>query len=118
MAGPASGGRPAYPQAGAPTTSPGKATSWIPNRRPARLAAEASGPVRRPDRRSLRLEFLATHDRLRRRGVLDPAASLTAEAGIAVFKVAFDRWVDANNELGWSELVRGSLAELKVLVAS
>ena len=31
---------------------------------------------------------------LRRRGVTDPAASLTAEAGIAVFKIAFERWVN------------------------
>ena len=60
----------------------------------------------------------AMADTLRRRGVPEPAASLTAEAGIAVFRVAFDRWVDAHNELGWSELVRSSLAELKVLVAS
>jgi hypothetical protein len=28
------------------------------------------------------------------------------------------RSFDARNELGWSELVRSSLAELKVLVAS
>jgi AcrR family transcriptional regulator len=60
----------------------------------------------------------AIADTLRRRGVPDPAASLTAEAGIAVFRVAFDRWVDVHTELGWSELVRDSLAELKVLVAS
>jgi AcrR family transcriptional regulator len=60
----------------------------------------------------------AIADTLRHRGVSDPAASLTAEAGIAVFRVAFARWVDAHNELGWSELVRDSLAELKVLVAS
>src|SRR2546421_12934178 len=60
----------------------------------------------------------AIADTLRRRGVPDPAASLTAEAGIAVFRVAFGRWVDARNELGWSELVRDSLAELKVLGAS
>jgi len=59
----------------------------------------------------------AIADTLRRRGVPDPAARLTAEAGIAVFRVAFDRWVDADNEVGWSDLVRGSLAELKVLVA-
>ena len=31
---------------------------------------------------------------LRERGVGDPAASLTAEAGIAVFRVAFERWTD------------------------
>jgi AcrR family transcriptional regulator len=60
----------------------------------------------------------AIAEALRTRGVSDPAASLTAEAGIAVFRVAFDRWIDASNELAWSELVRSSLAELKVLVAS
>jgi len=31
---------------------------------------------------------------LRRRGVTEPAASLAAEAGIAAFKVGFERWVD------------------------
>ncbi len=30
---------------------------------------------------------------LRRRGVAEPAASLTAEAGLAVFKIGFERWV-------------------------
>ena len=60
----------------------------------------------------------AIADTLRRRGVPNPAASLAAEAGIAVFRVAFERWVHPENELGWSELVRSSLAELKVLVAS
>lgn len=35
---------------------------------------------------------------LRRRGVKDPAASLTAEVGIAVFKVGFERWVGDSGE--------------------
>src|SRR5438552_178502 len=68
------------------------------------------------ERELIKLATLASAiaDTLRRRGVPDPAASLTAEAGIAVFRVAFARWVDAHNELGWSELVGDSLAELKV----
>jgi AcrR family transcriptional regulator len=72
------------------------------------------------ERELIKLAALASAiaDTLRRRGVPDPAATLTAEAGIAVFRVAFERWVDDRNELGWSELVRSSLAELKVLVAS
>ena len=72
------------------------------------------------ERELIKLAALASAiaDTLRRRGVPDPAASLTAQAGIAVFQVAFTRWVDARNKVGWSELVRGSLAELKVLVAS
>ena len=32
-------------------------------------------------------------DGLRRRGVADPDASLAAEVGIAVLRVAFEQWV-------------------------
>jgi AcrR family transcriptional regulator len=72
------------------------------------------------ERELIKLAALASAiaDALRRRGVPEPAASLTAEAGIAVFRVAFDRWVGAHNELGWSELVLDSLAELKIQVAN
>jgi hypothetical protein len=59
----------------------------------------------------------AIADALRRRGVSDPAASLAAEAGIAVFRVTFDRWVDRASDQDWRALVRGSLEELKVLVS-
>jgi AcrR family transcriptional regulator len=59
----------------------------------------------------------ALADALRQRGVKDPAASLTAEAGIAVFKIAFERWVDETNEQGFGPLVRESLGELKAVTA-
>jgi AcrR family transcriptional regulator len=55
---------------------------------------------------------------LRRRGVGDPAASLTAEAGIAVFKIAFERWVQAANRQGLRELMRDSLEELQAATAA
>src|SRR5690242_7276591 len=58
----------------------------------------------------------ALADALRRRGVFDPAASLTAETGIAVFRVTFDRWVESVDGQDWRALVRESLEELKVLV--
>jgi len=58
----------------------------------------------------------AIADALRRRDVSDPAASLTAEAGIAVFRVTFERWVDKASNQDWQALVRESLQELKVLV--
>ena len=47
------------------------------------------------ERELIKLATLAAAlaDALRRRGVPDPAASLAAEAGVAVFKVAFQRWV-------------------------
>ncbi len=59
----------------------------------------------------------ALADALRRRGVKDPAASLSAEAGIAVFKVAFERWVEESNQRDLSELMRESLDELKAVTA-
>ena len=55
---------------------------------------------------------------LRRRGVSDPAASLTAEAGIAVFKIAFDRWIDEANRQDFRQLIRDSLHELRAVTAS
>ena len=59
----------------------------------------------------------ATADTLRRRGVSDPAASLSAEAGIAVFRIAFERWVDETNQRDLPELIRDSLDELKAVTA-
>ena len=54
---------------------------------------------------------------LRQRGVAGPAASLTGEAAIAVFKVAFERWVDESNEQELPQLIRDSLDELKAVTA-
>ena len=53
---------------------------------------------------------------LRARGVGDPAASLTDEMAIAVFRVAVERWVDEANQRDLPELVRESLDELNALV--
>jgi AcrR family transcriptional regulator len=54
---------------------------------------------------------------LRRRGVTEPAASLAAEAGIAAFKIAFERWVDATSQEDLPQLIRKSLDELKTVTA-
>jgi AcrR family transcriptional regulator len=54
---------------------------------------------------------------LRERGVADPAASLTAEVAIGVFKVAFERWVDEANQRTFPELVRQSVDDLTALTA-
>jgi AcrR family transcriptional regulator len=54
---------------------------------------------------------------LRERGVEEPAASLTAEAGIAVFKVAFERYVEETNQQDLPQLIRASLDELKAVTA-
>jgi AcrR family transcriptional regulator len=71
------------------------------------------------ERELIKLATLASAiaEALRRRGVKEPAASLTAEAGIAVFKVAFERWLSETNQRHLSELVRESLDQLKTLMA-
>ena len=53
-----------------------------------------------------------------RRGVGEPAAKLTAETGVAVFKVAFDRWISATKDTGLAGVVGESLDELRALTAS
>jgi AcrR family transcriptional regulator len=60
---------------------------------------------------------MALAEVLRERGVEDPAASLTAEAGIAVFKVAFERWVERINQRDFPRLIREMLDELKAVTA-
>jgi AcrR family transcriptional regulator len=60
----------------------------------------------------------AIADTLRGRGLADPAASLTAEVAIAVFRVAFERWLDEGNRLGLPEIMRESLDELKAQVGA
>jgi len=69
------------------------------------------------ERELIKLASLASAlaDALRGRGVKDPAASLTAEAGIAVFKVAFQRWVEKSNKRDLPRLIRESLDELQAV---
>jgi AcrR family transcriptional regulator len=59
----------------------------------------------------------ALADTLRHRGVSDPAASLAAEAGIAVFKIAFERWIVDPAERDLPQLMRESFTELKAVTA-
>jgi AcrR family transcriptional regulator len=54
---------------------------------------------------------------LRQRGVSDPAASLAAEAGIAVFRIAFERWTSEAGQADLPQLIRESLGELKAVTA-
>jgi MftR C-terminal domain len=59
----------------------------------------------------------ALAEALRRRGVSEPDASLAAEAGMAVFRVAFNRWTAAADEAEFSQLVRESFEHLKTVSA-
>jgi AcrR family transcriptional regulator len=59
----------------------------------------------------------ALADTLRRRGVPEPAASVAAEAGIAVFKIAFERWVHDEEQRDLSQHIRESLEALEAVAA-
>ena len=54
---------------------------------------------------------------LRERGVVEPDASLAAEAGIAVFRIAFGQWVGESEQRGYAEIVEELLARMKALTA-
>ena len=71
------------------------------------------------ERELIKLASLASAiaDTLRRRGVTEPAASLTAEAGIAVFKIAFERWLNETNQRDLTQIIQESLDELKAVTA-
>jgi len=71
------------------------------------------------ERELIKLASLASAlaDALRERGVEDPAASLTAEAGIAVFRIAFERWVEETDRQDLPRLMRKSLDELSAVIA-
>ena len=60
---------------------------------------------------------VALAEGLRGRGVAEPDASLVAEAGIAVFRVAFAQWVAPSERRGYAEIVGESLARLQALAA-
>ena len=71
------------------------------------------------ERELIKLASLATAlgEALRQRGVEEPTAGLTAEAGIAVFKVAFGRWVGETDQHDLPRLIRESLDELRAVAA-
>ena len=85
-------------------------------RRQAVIAANAG----LQERELIKLASLAVAmaEELGRRGVDEPAAKLTAETGVAVFKVAFDRWISATKHTDLAQVVDESLDELRVLTAS
>ena len=71
------------------------------------------------ERELIKLASLASAmaDALRARGVGDTAATLTADAGIAVFRIAFERWVAGKTKADLATLIQESLDELKQVTA-
>jgi AcrR family transcriptional regulator len=88
-------------------------------RRQAVIAANAG----LQERELIKLASLAAMiaEGLGRRGVSEPAAALTAETGVAVFKVAFERWISATGDSAintdLADVIGGALNELKALAA-
>ena len=71
------------------------------------------------ERELIKLATLASviAEALRQRGVGEPGASLTAEAGIAVFKVSFERWITQTGQHPLTQFIRESLDELRAVTA-
>jgi AcrR family transcriptional regulator len=71
------------------------------------------------ERELIKLASLAegVADALRRRGVAEPAASLAAEAGIAAFKVGFQRWIGAARPSSLAHQIRAVFDELGAIAA-
>ena len=71
------------------------------------------------ERELIKLASLAAAlgDALRLRGTDGTTATLAAEAGIAVFRVAFERWVTDTAPQDLAQLIRESLEELRGVTA-
>ncbi|WP_382309992.1 TetR/AcrR family transcriptional regulator [Herbiconiux sp. UC225_62] len=54
---------------------------------------------------------------LHARGVSSPAAAIAAEAGVAVFRLGFERWVSNDDAPDLPACIRDSLAALRALTA-
>jgi AcrR family transcriptional regulator len=87
----------------------------LPQQRQAIIAASAE----LQERELIKLASLAAAlaEALRERGVGDSAASLAAEAAVAVFKIAFERWIDESDQPDLPRLIRESLDDLKAVTA-
>jgi AcrR family transcriptional regulator len=72
------------------------------------------------ERELIKLTSLSTGmaEALRRRGVTEPSASLAAEAGTAIFKLAFERWVHDPKQKDFAHHVRECLSTLKAVAAA
>jgi AcrR family transcriptional regulator len=60
----------------------------------------------------------ALADALRQRGVPDPAAGLTGEVAIAIFRLSFESWVGEADGATLSERMRASFDELRAVAAA
>jgi AcrR family transcriptional regulator len=78
-----------------------------------RQAVIAATPELR-EREFIKMASLAAAftEALRQRGVAPAIASLAAETGVAVFRVAFERWIAGPDNADLADVMRGTLADL------
>ncbi|HEX4705969.1 MAG TPA: TetR family transcriptional regulator [Pseudonocardiaceae bacterium] len=71
------------------------------------------------ERELIKLASLAAAlaDALRGRGVQEPTASLAAQAGIAVFRISFERWINETDLEDLPRQIRESFDELKAVTS-
>jgi len=99
-----------------------EAASEVLEERPAwsreRFAVISANPALQ-ERELMKMASLTTGvaEALRGRGVGEPVASLTAEAGIAVFRVAFEVWIRATDGRDFRGVVRDSFAQLRAVTS-
>lgn len=89
--------------------------SWSTQRQ---LVISAHAELRERERSKLASLSAALAEGLRRRGVRDPQAVLAAEAGVAVFHVAFRRWVTQPDDQVLSVVLSESFGQLRALAAA
>ena len=98
-----------------------QAGTFMQERRPHSLQRQAvinANPLLQ-ERELIKMARLASAlaETLRDRGVAEPAATLTAEAGIAVFRVAFETWIDPDETRDLPQVIRDSLGWLRTVTA-
>lgn len=72
------------------------------------------------EREMIKMESLtrAIAEGLVLRGIPEPRSSLTAQAGVAVFRTAFARWADGEDSVDFADLVRDTLDKLRSAIHS
>lgn len=61
---------------------------------------------------------VALTDALRARGEAELTARLTAEAGVAVFKVAFERWIGTDDDAELVDVIAEAIDELRAVASA
>ncbi|MFF7238895.1 hypothetical protein [Streptomyces collinus] len=88
--------------------------------RPCGAGRPSSPPTPKPQERELiKLASIAAAlaAGLRRRAVAEPYAILAAETGVAVFKTAFERWVDDPDPPDFAHVVRDTFDALRAVTS-